>query len=73
MRDYRKTRWLVCTALLCAYLYRVYGLSYHVVSYLLGSYLLQLLVAYVTPRGLEDVDEEEMEGFAEAGGEEEYK
>lgn len=49
---YGKVRWL-CTALLVTtYLYRVSGLSYDVITYLIGFYLLQLLVSYLTPKGL---------------------
>lgn len=51
---YRKTRWLFTVFLACFYLYRVAGLSYDVITYLIGFYLLQLLVSYLTPKGLEN-------------------
>ncbi len=50
---YRKSRWLFTVFLAFVYLYRVAGLSYDVITYLIGFYLLQLLVSYLTPKGLD--------------------
>lgn len=38
---------------------RVYGLSYNVITYLIGFYLLQLGVGYFIPKGLEEIDDNE--------------
>jgi len=51
---YRKARWFLTLAIVAMYFYRVAGLSYDVITYLIGFYLLQLLVSYLTPKGLED-------------------
>jgi hypothetical protein len=50
---HRKLRWVFTFLLASVYLYRAIGLSYDVITYLIGFYLLQLLVSYLTPKGLE--------------------
>lgn len=64
--SYRKTRWAFTLVLVAWYFYRTIGLSYDVVTYLIGFYLLQMMVSYFTPKGLE---EDEM-GYSEFIGEE---
>jgi len=48
-------------------LYRVYGLAYNVITYLIGFYLLQLVIGYFTPKGLEEIDENEDNEMIEDG------
>lgn len=50
---HRKLRWILTFILASIYLYRALGLSYDVITYLIGFYFLQLLVSYLTPKGLE--------------------
>ena len=50
-----KARWFTTLCLVGLYFYRVAGLSYDVITYLIGFYLLQLVVSYLTPKGLEEV------------------
>ncbi len=50
---HRKIRWMFTALLACLYLYSAIGLSYDVITYLIGFYLLQLLVSYLTPKGLD--------------------
>jgi hypothetical protein len=52
--QYRKIRWFMVITLVIVYFYRVDGLSYYVITYLIGFYLLQLLSSYFTPLGLEN-------------------
>lgn len=52
--SYRSLRWCLTISLVGVYLYRALGLSYDVITYLIGFYLLQLLVSYLTPKGLDD-------------------
>jgi Rer1 family len=49
---YRKTRWTA--TLICVFFYfqTAAQVSFDVVTYLIGFYLLQLLVSYLTPRGV---------------------
>jgi hypothetical protein len=61
--QYKVSRWIFTLALCLFYFERSYGLSYYIVTYLIGFYLLQLAVNYVTPKGLEEVDDE-VEGNA---------
>lgn len=63
---YRKTRWFFTLILVTLYFYRIAGLSYDVITYLIGFYLLQLLVSYLTPKGLEENEAEEMDDFMES-------
>lgn len=56
---HRKLRWFFTLVLAAVYLYRAVGLSYDVITYLIGFYLLQLLVSYMTPKGLEEDETEE--------------
>lgn len=59
---YKKERWSFAFLLLVGYILRiwVHG-GFYVVSYILGLYLLQLGIMYVTPVGLPDLDDEEEE------------
>jgi hypothetical protein len=50
---YRKLRWTATLALVAAYIQTAQA-SYDIATYLIGFYLLQLLIGYFTPRGLED-------------------
>jgi hypothetical protein len=56
---YTTCRWLFTFLLCLFYFERSYGMSYYIVTYLIGFYVLQLIVNYVTPKGLEDNDDEE--------------
>ncbi len=49
---YKKPRWFFTVSLMIIYFYRCIVMSYDVISYLLGFYILQLLVSYFTPKGL---------------------
>ena len=60
---HRKLRWMLTFFLATFYLYRAVGLSYDVITYLIGFYFLQLLVSYLTPKGLEE--EESYEQYDE--------
>lgn len=51
---YRKLRWASTLLLVILYFYRSIGLSYDLITYLIGFYLLQMLVSYFTPRGLDE-------------------
>lgn len=51
---HRKSRWAFTLLLAVLYLYRAVGLSYDVITYLIGFYLLQLLVSYLTPKGIDE-------------------
>lgn len=53
---HKKLRWCSTLLLALVYLYRALGLSYDVITYLIGFYFLQLLVSYMTPKGLEEED-----------------
>ena len=55
---YKRTRWLLTLLLVFFYFYRCVGKSYDVITYLIGFYILQLIVSYFTPKGLVEVDEE---------------
>ena len=50
----RRLRWSFTLLLAALYLYRAVGLSYDVITYLIGFYLLQLLVSYLTPKGIDE-------------------
>ncbi len=57
---YPKTRWAFTAIVYFLYLARItYFGGYYVISYLLGLYVLQGLVAFLTPLGLPTLDEEE--------------
>ena len=64
---YRKTRWAFSLVLVAWYFYRTMGMSYDVVTYLIGFYLLQMMVSYFTPKGLEEEDLEYTEFIGEEG------
>jgi hypothetical protein len=58
LQPYPKARWIITTALCFFYFERSYGMNYYIVTYLIGFYVLQLLVKYLTPKGLQDEEEE---------------
>lgn len=60
---YRKTRWFLTGTLVIIYFYRADGLSYDVITYLIGFYLLQLLSSYLTPMGLLENETEDYNQF----------
>lgn len=51
---YKKIRWTITLLLIATYIQTVQAVSYDIVTYLIGFYLLQLLIAYFTPRGVTD-------------------
>ena len=55
---YKRTRWSLTLAIISYYFYRCIGASYDIITYLIGFYILQLIVSYFTPKGLVEVDEE---------------
>ena len=64
---FRKTRWIFTLSLIVWYFYRTIGLSYDIITYLIGFYLLQMMVSYFTPKGLEEDEEEYREFIGEEG------
>jgi hypothetical protein len=57
---YTKQRWAFTAVVYFLYLVRVFTHGgYYVISYLLGLYVLQGFVAFMTPQGLPTLDEEE--------------
>jgi hypothetical protein len=50
---HRKLRWSATLALLVTYIQTAQA-SYDIATYLIGFYLLQLLLGYFTPRGIDD-------------------
>jgi Rer1 family len=60
---YRKARWCFTLAIVLVYAQTVQRMSFDVATYLIGFYLLQLLVGYFTPRGItEEINEQHAEG-----------
>lgn len=51
---YQYSRWGLTASLVLLYLERSYGMSYYIVTYLICFYVLQLVIGYCTPRGLEE-------------------
>ena len=49
---YRKFRWIFTFCLAALYAERSYGMSYAIITYIIGFYLLQLALKYFTPRGI---------------------
>jgi len=61
---HKKIRWTFTSILIFSYIYSVQTVSFDIATYLIGFYLLQLLIGYFTPRGvIDDIDEEEGEGL----------
>jgi hypothetical protein len=58
---YLRIRWCVTLLLACGYWIRCMGMSYDIITYLLGFYFVQLLVKYFTPKGLEEPLEEDVD------------
>jgi hypothetical protein len=58
---FKKTRWFLTATLVVLYFYRVDGLSYDVITYLIGFYLLQLFSSYLTPIGVPENENEEFD------------
>lgn len=57
---YRKSRWGLAIFLLFLYVKRVLTIGgFYVISYVLGLYLLHLVVQFFTPLGLPDVEDED--------------
>ena len=55
---YPRARWLCTLLLVTAYIYNTQRASYDVATYLIGFYLLQLILSYYTPQGIEDEPED---------------
>ena len=53
---YRKLRWAITCVLVVTYIETVQSVSLDIVTYLIGFYLLQLLIGYFTPKGVRDED-----------------
>lgn len=49
---FRKLRWTATCLLVASYVHIVRSASYDIATYLIGFYLLQLLISYFTPRGV---------------------
>lgn len=61
---HKNIRWTFTSILIFSYIYSVQTVSFDIATYLIGFYLLQLLIGYFTPRGVvDDIDEEEGEGL----------
>lgn len=59
---FKKTRWAFTFVLVLLYIETVQSSSYDIATYLIGFYLLQLLIGYFTPKGVLDDDVDEQEG-----------
>ena len=55
---FAKLRWLFTLILIIIYFYRCFGMSYDVITYLIGFYIFQIMINYFTPKGLIEVEEE---------------
>jgi hypothetical protein len=66
---YRKSRWAATLVFVCFYIQTAAQVSFDIATYLIGFYLLQLLVSYLTPRGVSDEsnEQEETEGLYSMG------
>jgi len=62
---YRKSRWTATLVCIFFYIQTAAQVSFDIATYLIGFYLLQLLVSYLTPRGVTDEinDQDETEGI----------
>ncbi len=49
---YKKIRWLFTFTLAIFYAERSYYMSYTIITYLIGFYLLQMLIEYFTPKSI---------------------
>ena len=49
---YLKMRWSITILIVVAYFKTIQTFSYDIVTYIIGFYLLQLLISYLTPRGI---------------------
>eukprot|EP01016_Furgasonia_blochmanni_P053746 TRINITY_DN8745_c0_g1_i6.p2 TRINITY_DN8745_c0_g1~~TRINITY_DN8745_c0_g1_i6.p2 ORF type:complete len:151 (+),score=33.16 TRINITY_DN8745_c0_g1_i6:2-454(+) len=59
---YPKTRWTITTTLYILYAMRIVDVGgFYVISYILGLYILHLIVQFLTPIGLPDIDEDDDE------------
>lgn len=57
---HKKQRWAFAFLVAVLYILRVwFHGGFYVVSYILGLYLLQLFIMYITPVGLPDLDDED--------------
>lgn len=60
---YLKERWVATAVLLILYLLRVITIGgFYVVSYIFGLYTLHLIVQFLTPQGMPDIDDEDEDG-----------
>ncbi len=50
---YSKIRWIFTLLLAALYAERSFGMSYTIITYIIGFYLLQLALNYFTPKGLD--------------------
>ena len=54
---YRKSRWAFTLGIVLLYLQNINSMTFDIVTYLIGFYLLQLVLGYFTPKGInEDED-----------------
>jgi Rer1 family len=62
---YKYMRWTFTFVLVLLYIETVQSSSYDIATYLIGFYLLQLLIGYFTPKGVidDDVDAQEAESL----------
>ena len=60
---YPRTRWLCTLLLVIAYIQNTKKVSYDVATYLIGFYLLQLILNYFTPQGIEEEEDESQFGY----------
>jgi hypothetical protein len=54
LMPFRKLRWGATCVLVATYIQTVQAVSLDIVTYLIGFYLLQLLIGYFTPKGVRD-------------------
>eukprot|EP01015_Nassula_variabilis_P025689 TRINITY_DN503_c0_g1_i4.p2 TRINITY_DN503_c0_g1~~TRINITY_DN503_c0_g1_i4.p2 ORF type:complete len:191 (+),score=1.09 TRINITY_DN503_c0_g1_i4:120-692(+) len=55
-------RWVITAALFLIYILRIYAVGgYYVISYILGLYVLHLIVQFLTPKGIPDLEDEDDE------------
>ena len=55
--QFKRTRWALTLLLVVEYFYRTFGQSYDIITYLIGFYLLQMMVSYFTPQGVDEFTE----------------
>ena len=55
---YHKSRWTATCILVGTYIETVQSVSLDIVTYLIGFYLLQLLIGYFTPKGVTEEEDD---------------